>query len=282
MKRVLVIGSNGQLGQSFKSIAPKYAIDFVFSDRTTLDITNSKQIETYFEDSKFDFCINCSAYTAVDKAETEQDIANQINVLAVLNLSNACKKHNITLIHVSTDFVFDGESNTPYTETDKTNPVSVYGQTKLDGEKEIIKTLDNYYIIRTSWLYSEFGNNFMKSMLKLSKIKNELGIVGDQIGTPTYAVDLAEAIIKIIESTPNYGLYHYSNLGVASWFDFAKTIFEYSKIDLKTNSILTSQYPTPAKRPKYSVLDKAKIQNNFKIEIPYWRESLKNCLKSVF
>jgi dTDP-4-dehydrorhamnose reductase len=280
--RVLVVGSNGQLGQSLKSISSKYNIDFSYTDRNVLDITNQENVASFFENAKFDFCLNCSAYTAVDKAEEELELANKINVLGVSYLAEGCKKTKTTLIHISTDFVFNGKSFKPYSEEDITQPISVYGQTKLDGEKEIQKILGSYYIIRTSWLYSEFGNNFMKSMLSLSKTRNELSIVSDQIGTPTYAVDLAKVIIHIIESKPNYGLYHYSNLGVSSWYDFSKAIFEYSNIDIKVNSIPSKQYLTPAKRPFFSVLDKTKIQNNFNLEIPYWRESLKKSLKAVF
>lgn len=280
--RVLVIGSNGQLGQSIKSIASSYNLTFVFSDRRVLDITNKENITTYFKNYQFDFCINCSAYTAVDKAESELELAKKINAIGVGYLAKTCKENQTTLIHISTDFVFNGESFIPYLEDDKAQPISVYGQTKLDGEKVIQQILDNYYIIRTSWLYSEFGNNFMKSMLKLSKSKKELSIVNDQIGTPTYAVDLAEAIIKIIQSKPKYGIYHYSNLGVSSWYDFVKAIFEYSNIDIKINAIPTKDYPTPAKRPYFSILNKTKIQNNFNLKIPYWRESLKKSLKTVF
>ncbi len=280
--QVLVIGSNGQLGQSLRSIAPNYSVNFTFSDRSLLDITNQQNINVYFQKNKFDFCINCSAYTAVDKAENEEDLAKKINVIGVSYLAEACKKYQITLVHISTDFVFNGMAFKPYTEETKTDPISVYGQTKLDGEKEIQRILDNHYIIRTSWLYSEFGNNFMKSMLNLSKNRDVLSVVSDQIGTPTYAVDLAKAILIIIQSNSNYGLYHYSNLGVASWYDFAKAIFEYSNINIKINSIPSILYPTPANRPFFSVLDKSKIQNNFKLEIPYWRESLKKSLKNVF
>lgn len=280
--QVLVIGSNGQLGQSLRSIAPNYSVNFTFSDRSLLDITNQQNINVYLQKNKFDFCINCSAYTAVDKAENEEELAKKINVIGVSYLAEACKKYQITLVHISTDFVFNGMAFKPYTEETKTDPISVYGQTKLDGEKEIQRILDNHYIIRTSWLYSEFGNNFMKSMLNLSKNRDVLSVVSDQIGTPTYAVDLAKAILIIIQSNSNYGLYHYSNLGVASWYDFAKAIFEYSNINIKINSIPSILYPTPANRPFFSVLDKSKIQNNFKLEIPYWRESLKKSLKNVF
>ncbi|WP_375238359.1 dTDP-4-dehydrorhamnose reductase [Aurantibacter sp.] len=278
--RVLVIGSKGQLGQSLKSIALNYAIDFIFSDRSVLDITNQKNIKLYFKNNEFDYCVNCSAYTAVDKAEEELELATKINVLGVSYLAEACKNSKTELIHISTDFVFQGNSFKPYKESDVTKPISVYGKTKLEGEKIIKKTLENHYIIRTSWLYSEFGNNFMKSMLNLSKTRKELSIINDQIGTPTYALDLAEVIIKIIEIKPLYGIYNYSNEGVATWYDFAKTIFEYAEQTVKTNPIPTTEYPTPAMRPVFSVLDKSKIKNNLQIEIPYWRDSLKNAIKN--
>jgi len=280
MKRILVTGSNGQLGQSLKSLTSKNNFEVVFLSKDILNITDSKSIDNILKE-KFDFCINCAAYTAVDKAEEEKELAYKINVLAPKLLAQACKKYETTLIHVSTDFVFNGEYFRPYLEDHKTHPISKYGETKLEGEIAIKSVLENFYIIRTSWLYSEFGNNFMKSMINLSKNRDELNIVADQIGTPTYAVDLAATIFKIIESQPNYGVYHYSNEGSASWYDFAKAIFEYSKIQIKVNPIPSTSYPTPAKRPYFSVLDKTKIKTNFNITIPYWRESLQKSLKAL-
>lgn len=275
---ILVTGASGQLGQSIQFIANEY-IDytFVFKNSKELDVTNSSQVDNAFDLIKPNFCVNCAAYTAVDKAETETDLAYKINVLAVENLANACKKHNIPFIHISTDFVFDGTKNTPYLETDITNPLGIYGKTKLDGELILQKTWKKYIIIRTSWVYSQFGNNFMKTMLRLGTEKTELSVVSDQTGTPTYAVDLAHAILKIIQK-PVFGLYNYSNLGVCSWYEFAQKIFEISEKKIILHPIKSVQYPTPAERPKYSVLDKSKIMETFDLEIPNWKDSLKKVL----
>lgn len=277
---VLVTGAGGQLGQSIQFIAGNYPnIEFVFCSSTDLDITNLENCDQFFAESKPDFCINAAAYTAVDKAETEIEKAHLINVNGAQNLAEVCEKLGTTLLHISTDFVFDGQKQLPYLETDKTNPTSVYGQTKLDGEKAIQEVLDNYFIIRTSWVYSQFGNNFMKTMLRLGRERTSLSIVNDQIGTPTNAVDLAEVLIKIISSnfqlpTSNYGIYNFSNEGNCSWFDFAKKILEINQINIDLQPIPTTSYPTPAERPKYSVLDKSKIKTTFGIEIKSWEESL--------
>ncbi|MET0758944.1 MAG: dTDP-4-dehydrorhamnose reductase [Flavobacterium sp.] len=273
---VLVTGSNGQLGQALQFISKKYPkIQFVFTSSKELDITNKDSIKTVFENEKPDFCINTAAYTAVDKAESEPENADLINVIGVKNLAKVCKDFNVTLLHVSTDFVFDGKKAIPYTEDDATNPQSVYGQTKLDGEKAIQEIFEKYFIIRTSWLYSDFGNNFMKTMLRLAKERPSLSVVNDQTGTPTHAVDLAEALIKIILSDKKaYGIYHFSNEGYASWYDFAKKIFEINKVEIDLQPIPTSQFPTPAQRPKYSVLDKTKIKNIFGIDIKNWEDAL--------
>lgn len=281
MKNILVTGANGQLGQCFQSLAKQNDFNFTFLNSKQLDVTSYDSITSVFNDT-FDFCINCAAYTAVDRAEEEKDIANEINHLAAKNIAEVCLKYNITLIHVSTDFVFNGKHYLPYKETDSIDALSVYGQTKLDGELAIQSILDKYFIIRTSWLYSEFGGNFVKSMLNLAKNRDELSIVNNQIGTPTYAVDLAEAILKVIKKNTHFGLYHYSNQGTASWYDFAKVIFDKSKVTIKVNPIPASSYPTPATRPHFSVLDKAKFSSNFNIEIPYWQESLDKCLKALF
>lgn len=279
--KVLVTGANGQLGQCLQLLASQSDFEFTFFSSASLDITSKKNINKTFNAS-YNFCINCAAYTAVDKAESEEDKANLINNIAVKHIAEACKQHNITLIHISTDFVFNGNAKQPYTEIDETNPLSVYGKTKLKGELAIKKILTNYYIIRTSWLYSQFGNNFLKSMLNLAKTRNKLSIVNDQIGTPTYAVDLADVILDFIKQNNNYGLYHYSNNGVASWFDFANAIFTKNKNNIKLEPIPTSAYPTAAKRPHYSVLDKSKLINNFSIKVPKWEESLDKCLKALF
>jgi dTDP-4-dehydrorhamnose reductase len=281
---VLVTGANGQLGQSLQFIAEKYPqIDFVFCDSKALDITQKAGIESVFNRIKPDFCINTAAYTAVDKAETETEKAEAINVTGVKNLAEICKEFKTQLIHVSTDFVFDGTKKTPYTEEDIPNPKSVYGQTKLDGEKAVQAILEDYFIIRTSWVYSQFGANFMKTMLRLGAERDSLSVVNDQIGTPTNAVDLAEALVQIVVFVSQHpthkvsGIYNFSNEGSCSWFDFAKKIFENNTINIDLQPIPTSSYPTPAQRPKYSVLDKTKIKLVFGIAIKSWEESLNNC-----
>ncbi len=288
---VLVTGSTGQLGQSLKFISGNYSsIEFIFCNSQELDITNSNNIQQVFEQFKPNYCINTAAYTAVDKAESEPEKANLINVIGPKNLAVACKEFGAALIHISTDFVFDGEKTLPYTEEDIPNPTGIYGQTKLDGERAVQQTFDNYFIIRTSWVYSQFGNNFMKTMLRLASERDNLSVVNDQIGTPTNAVDLAEALLQIIifdfaspvRSRSSrlltfdlYGIYNFSNEGQCSWYDFAKNIFEINKINIDLQPIPTTSYPTPARRPKYSVLDKNKIKNTFGIKIKNWEESLK-------
>lgn len=282
--KVLVTGARGQLGQCLKAISTTIegGFQFVFVGSKELDIVNKHKLEAIFIENKFNYCINCAAYTAVDKAENNEGKASEVNVIGVSNLAEVCKIHNTTLIHISTDFVFDGKSSTPYNESDETNPISVYGATKLRGEKEIINKLNSYFIIRTSWLYSEYGNNFVKTMLKLGEERTELNVVDDQIGSPTYAMDLAQAIFTIIKKGyTNYGIYNYSNEGEASWFDFAKAIFDISNKDVKLNAIPTKSFPTPANRPHYSVLDKEKIKKNMEMKIPHWRESLEICLKQI-
>lgn len=289
---VLVTGSSGQVGQSLQFIAPKYPeIEFIFCDSKTLDITNLANCESIFSKYKPDYCINTAAYTAVDKAESEPEKAFDINVNGPKNLSKTCKIHNTTLLHISTDFVFDGDSSklgmtNGYTEEDIPNPTGVYGQTKLQGEQEIHAILENYFIIRTSWVYSQFGNNFMKTMLRLASERDSLSVVNDQIGTPTNAVDLAEVLITMILNNQQSKIknqqskiYNFSNEGQCSWYDFAKKILEINNISINLLPIPTSSFPTPAKRPKYSVLDKSKIKRVFGVEVNNWEESLKNCLK---
>ena len=283
MMNVLVTGSNGQLASCIKDLAKQYEdLNFIYTDYQELDICDLKQVNTFFQSNpKFDYCINCAAYTAVDKAETDADKAYEINAQGAKNLAIVCSVQDAILIQISTDFVFDGEKTEPYTETDVAKPISVYGASKLEGEEEIKKTLETYFILRTSWLYSEYGTNFMKTMLKLAETRDEISVVSDQRGTPTYAGDLADVILKIITSnTKSFGLYHYSNEGVASWYDFAKAIFEASNIEIKLNPIKTSAYPTPAKRPLFSVMEKTKIKETLNIEIPFWRESLKKAIAS--
>jgi dTDP-4-dehydrorhamnose reductase len=282
---VLVTGASGQLGQSIQFIAENYPnIQFVFCSSSDLDITNKSNCEFIFNASKPNYCINAAAYTAVDKAESEPENAYFINVIGAKNLAEVCKDFGTTLLHISTDFVFDGNKSVPYAEEDATNPQSVYGQTKLDGEKAIREVLDNYFIIRTSWVYSQFGNNFMKTILRLAKERTSLGIVSDQIGTPTNAVDLADTLVKIILFTSlskgegraeAFGLYNFSNDGECSWYDFAQKIVEINNINIDLQPIPTTSYPTPAQRPKYSVLDKSKIKTVFGIDIKSWEESLR-------
>jgi len=282
---VLVTGANGQLGQAIQSISGNYPeIDFVFCDSSALDITNLDTVNQVFEKVKPNYCINAAAYTAVDKAESDQEKAISINVIGAKNLAATCKKNNTILLHVSTDFVFDGNKSTQYSEEDIPNPTGVYGQTKLDGEKAIQETFDKYYIIRTSWVYSKFANNFMKTMIRLGSERDSLSVVNDQIGTPTNAVDLAEVLVKIICHTErsrsvsstisNFGIYNFSNEGHCSWYDFAKKIFEVNNISIDLSPIPTTSYPTPAKRPAYSVLDKSKIKKAFDLQINNWEDSL--------
>ncbi|RXJ52442.1 dTDP-4-dehydrorhamnose reductase [Gelidibacter gilvus] len=282
-KTVLVTGGNGQLGQCIQSIANQFpSLHFLFVDKDILDITNEKDVLDFFEAHHIHWCINCAAYTAVDHAEENQELALQVNVVGARNIANACQRNGSKLIQISTDFVFDGKSSNPYKETDRVNPLGVYGLTKLNGEVEVKKNCPSYFIVRTSWLYSEFGNNFMKTMLRLGSEKTQLSVVNDQIGSPTYAIDLAEALIQIIQlDTDNYGIYHYSNHGQISWFDFAKTIFELTNNDLSLNPILSKDYATLAERPKYSVLDTSKITDEFALKIPFWKDSLANALSKV-
>ncbi len=282
---VLVTGTNGQLGQSLQFISGNYPeINFVFFSSAELDITNLENCKSIFTKYNPTFCINTAAYTAVDKAETEVEKAEQINAIGAQNIAEVCKENNTILIHISTDFVFDGNSNIPYIEKDIPNPSGVYGQTKLEGEIAIQNTWEKHFIIRTSWVYSQFGNNFMKTMLRLSSERETLSVVNDQIGTPTNAVDLAETILKIIchselVSESNFGTYNFSNEGQCSWYDFANEIFKQTKIDIDLKPISTEAYPTAAKRPKYSVLDKSKIKEVFGISILDWKTSLYNLLQ---
>jgi len=278
---VLVTGSSGQLGQSLQFIAPNYPqIDFVFCDSKTLDITNLENCETIFSRYKPAFCINAAAYTAVDKAESETEKAFAINVTGAKNLAEVSKKFDTVLLHISTDFVFDGNKKTPYLEQDLPNPTGVYGQTKLDGEKAIQQVWEKHFIVRTSWVYSQFGNNFMKTMLRLASERDTISVVNDQIGSPTNAVDLAEILVKIILTdnqqltTDNFGIYNFSNEGQCSWYDFAKKIFEINNISINLLPIPTTSFPTPAKRPSFSVLDKRKIKTAFGIEINNWAQSI--------
>ena len=265
MIKALVTGGNGQLAQCLKEIVKYHdELDITFQDLPDLDITNKQQLESYFSNNELDYCINCAAYTAVDLAEEQSELAYAVNAEGPKNIAMLCLKYNIKLIHISTDFVFDGQQRTPYLETDAPNPLSVYGASKLQGERSIQETTEAYFIVRTSWLYSEYGKKFIKTMLSLSETREEISVVSDQIGAPTYAGDLAEVLIKIvISSSTNYGIYHYSNLGAISWYDFAVEIFKQFGKTIEVKPIKTKDYPTAAKRPKYSVLETTKIENNF-------------------
>lgn len=285
MYKILITGENGQLGSELKELSSFYTqYEFTFVDRNTLDFSNLCKLEDYFDNKTFDVIINCAAYTAVDKAESESDLANTINHRAVSLLAKIAKKKNISLIHISTDYVFNGQNYRPYIETDPTDPQGIYGRTKRDGENAILEASPkNSIIIRTSWVYSSFGNNFVKTMLRLGKERDSLSVIFDQVGTPTYARDLAKTILDILPQIKNETpeIYHYSNEGVASWYDFTQSIFELSKIDCSVNAITAEEYPLPAPRPHYSLLNKAKIKNDFGITIPYWKNSLKQCLEHL-
>lgn len=278
---ILVTGTNGQLGHCIKDLESQFKdLRFIYTDSALLDICDINQLHSFFQEHQpLHYCINCAAYTAVDKAETETEKAFQINAVGAKNLASVCEENKAILLHVSTDFVFDGKKTTPYTEADTPNPISVYGASKLQGEIEIQQLLKEHFIIRTSWLYSEHGNNFLKTMLRLAETRDEISVVSDQIGTPTYAGDLAKVLLHIINSKSSaFGLYHFSNEGEVSWFDFAKAIFENSNLKIKLNAIPTTDYPTPARRPQYSVLAKHKINNSLNLNTPEWCLSLKNAL----
>ena len=281
---ILVTGSNGQLGSEIKELSKDYNYNFFFTTRDDIDITNEENIREFCQKNSINVIINCAAYTAVDKAESDEINADLVNRKAVKKLALVSQELNIKLVHISTDYVFDGKNFKPYCEEYKTNPQSIYGKTKLDGENEIIKiNPKNSIIIRTSWVYSSFGNNFVKTMLRLGKEKESLGVIFDQVGTPTYAKDLAKIILEILPKIVNekVQIYNYSNEGVLSWYDFAKEIMKMAKLNCKIKPIETHQYPTPAKRPHYSLLNKSKIKSAFNIEIPYWKDSLDRCLTQM-
>lgn len=282
---VLVTGGNGQLGQSLQVIAGKHPqITWVFCSSSELDITSTASLKNAFEQYRPHYCVNTAAYTAVDKSESEPVKARAINSVGPENLAKICTQFDTTLIHISTDFVFDGTQSTPYKESDHTHPLGIYGQTKWEGEQAVETFCAKYYIIRTAWVYSQFGANFMKTMLRLAGEREALQIVADQVGTPTNAIDLAEAIVAFtrfdVETTkPEYGIYHYSNEGQCSWYEFAKAIFKFKGITIPVHPIPTEQFPTPAKRPSYSVLDKTKIKSTLGITVPNWIESLQKTLQ---
>lgn len=281
MKKILVVGGNGQLGNCIKKIAPDFELDyeFIFTDSQLLDVTDEDQVNSFFYDNKPDFCINASAFTAVDLAEKEKEKAFAVNADGVAYLAQACKEYNTVFIHVSTDYVFDGETNLCYSEDDFTSPIGVYGESKLKGEELALDANSKTIILRTSWLYSEFNKNFVKTMLHLFSQKEELGIVADQFGQPTNANDLADAIMNIIETPQkSYGIFHFSNYPETTWFEFAQKIAELSKSSIKLNALTTEQYPTPAKRPKRSTMCLDKIEEVYKIEPKHWENSLEECL----
>ncbi len=287
-KSILITGTKGQLGSELRELNASYTnYTFTFISRSELDFSDPEAMQLWFRDKTFDTIVNCAAYTAVDKAESEQALARAINSTAVETLARIAKEKGISLIHISTDYVFDGMNFKPYLETDPTHPQGVYGQTKLEGEQAMLAINPaNSLIIRTSWVYSRFGNNFVKTMLRLGGEREELGVIYDQVGAPTSARDLAQAILSIIQRlaiNPQNAteVYHFSNEGVCSWYDFAKTIFELSDIHCHVKPIETKDYPAPAKRPHFSLLNKSKIKNNFDMTIPYWKDSLQNCLVAL-
>lgn len=284
MKNILVTGSNGQLGNELRNLTSQYpGFNMIFTDLPELDITDRIACHSLIRKHNIEFLINCAAYTAVDKAESEPEPAFKLNKEAPAMLAELAAKLNFTLLHISTDYVFNGRHFKPYTEQDIPNPESVYGKSKLEGEQAIINSSANAIIIRTSWLYSAYGHNFVKTVLRLAKENKQIRIVFDQIGSPTYALDLANTILEIIgkQTIAGRGVYHYSNEGVCSWYDFAKTIIELSGSDCEVVPIRSKDYPTPAPRPAYSVMDKIKIKHDFKIHIPWWKESLALCLKNL-
>ena len=286
--RVLITGSNGQLGSEIRELETNYKkLDLVFKDLPALDICNFNLLQSFIIDNNINAVINCAAYTAVDKAEQDAEIAEEVNSKGVLNLVNALKSVNGKLIHISTDYVFDGDHTIPYKESDPVSPIGVYGKTKREGELAVISSEIDAIIIRTSWLYSSYGNNFVKTMLRMGSEIETLDIIFDQVGTPTFARDLAKTCLEILSGSKsvninkNGNLYHYSNEGVASWYDFAISIMELGGVNCKVKPIQTKDYPTLAKRPQYSVLNKSKIKTDFKIEIPYWKNSLKDCIEKI-
>jgi len=284
-KTILITGSNGQLGNEMRLISGSYSnrYDFIFTDVEELDITNIDDLNNFFSGTKIDFIVNCAAYTAVDKAEDDVELCYKINCFAVENLAKIARQLNIKIIHISTDYVFNGKNYLPYTETMPVNPVSVYGKSKLEGEQILQKICADSVIIRTSWLYSSFGNNFVKTMLRLGKERETLNVVFDQIGTPTYAADLAAAIMQIIDFEKFIGgIYHFSNEGAVSWYDFTKAIHRIAGISTcKVLPIESKDYPVRTPRPFFSVLNKSKIKQTFKIEIPYWEDSLRVCIGKI-
>lgn len=282
-QKILVTGASGQLGQALKRVVGAQSLQsFHFVGSAELDIANANAVDAIFREQAYTHCINCAAYTQVDQAEEDKEKAYLVNAQGAKNLAEACSKHQVVLIHISTDFVFDGSQKHPYTENDATSPIGVYGASKREGEVYIETLMERYYILRTSWLYSEFGHNFMKTMLRLGAERDQLSVVDDQWGTPTYAVDLAKTILQLVqEDRGGYGLYHYSNEGKATWCQFAQKIMEFSGLAATVLPIPTEAYPTKAKRPKYSVLNKTKIKTLMQAPIPDWEDGLQRALEAL-
>lgn len=282
-KNILITGANGQLGMEFRELEKDYPLyGFLFASKEELSIDDKQSVDNYFSQHRIHYCINCAAYTAVDKAGSEKEIALSINAVAVGDLAGICKKYNAGFIHFSTDYVFNGNAREPYLPTDATDPVNFYGQTKLEGERHAFANNAGSMVIRTSWVYSRFGKNFVKTMLRLMREKQSIGVVTDQYGCPTYAADMAHAVMKIIgDNNLIPGIYHYCNQGVISWYEFASAIKEISNSNCIVNPIISSDYPTPARRPAYSALDTSLTSSRFGLSIPGWKESLAHCLKLI-
>ena len=290
MKNILVTGAKGQVGSELKALASQYPdFNFDFVGKEELGITDEAAVLSYFENKKFAYCLSCAAYTAVDKAEEEKNMAMLVNTVGAKNLAFAAEKTGGRMIHLSTDYVYHNSQNTPFIETDETNPQCIYAESKLAGDRTVLNINSKNLVIRTSWVYSTFGNNFVKTMLRLGSDRDKLTVIFDQIGSPTYAYDLAKAMLDIVVKIENKsvptenigGIYHYSNEGVTSWYDFATAIFRIENIDCKVSPIETKDYPTAAKRPHFSLLNKAKIKKEFDLEIPHWEASLTECLKAL-
>ncbi len=283
MQTILITGSKGQLGNEMQQISLQYPkFNYIFTDIDELDICDKISLNAFVNKNSINFIVNCAAYTAVDKAETDIELCYKINSEAVRNIAEVAEINDIKVIHISTDYVFDGTNYLPYSENQEVSPATVYGKSKLAGELALIEKCKNAIIIRTSWLYSSYGNNFVKTMLKLGTERDSLNVIFDQIGTPTYAADLAKAIMEILSAESFIsGIYHYSNEGVCSWYDFTKSIHRLAGINCNVKPIETKDYPTITPRPHYSVLNKFKIKSNYGINIPHWEESLANCLKKI-
>ena len=281
MTTILITGSNGQLGNEMQQAAKQFTeFNYMYTDVAELDICDKNALSDFVKANHVNVIVNCAAYTAVDKAETDVELCYKINRDAVRNIGEVAQENNIKVIHVSTDYVFDGTNHIPYTEDMPVCPATVYGKSKLEGEQALLESCKNSAIIRTAWLYSSFGNNFVKTMMKLGIERDSLGVIYDQVGTPTYAADLADVILKMLtkeQFTP--GIYHFSNEGACSWYDFTKSIHRIAKINCNVKPIETKEYPTPTPRPHYSVLNKSKIKSTYGITIPHWEESLQKCIQ---